>query len=170
MSAPPPSWCPSSPALCVRLLLQDVPCSWHCVSSRAPWPNPGSPSELSWAVICWQASLLQTGNNSFSQLALWHQVPAPVTPGDFAFLTLRIHVLLLLLRALHPATWGAGPRITLWEVWEGAETSPLASGQILEQLFWADGICREGKGQRRKVPIMQMGDFFQMVLGVSGVH
>lgn len=41
------------------------------------------------------------------------------------------------------------PRMTL--VWEGAVTSPLASGQILQQLFWADGICSEGKGHRRKV-------------------
>lgn len=50
-----------------------------------------------------------------------------------------------MLLALHPATWGAEPRMAV--VWEEAVTSPLASGQILQQLLWADGICREGKGQ-----------------------
>lgn len=45
--------------------------------------------------------MLPSRNNSFSQLALWHQVPTPVPAGDFT-LSCKISVR----RALCPATWG----------------------------------------------------------------
>lgn len=96
---------------------------WHCEAVSPPAALGARSDHNLLASIC-----VRELNNSFSELALWLQIPAP---GPAGMLLLRK---ISVLGALCPATWGeeqAG-----WEGWWGAvASSPLALGQQLRQLF-----------------------------------